>query len=536
LATAGAVERRRRLAEIVARYAGILGAVLVLSALLIASAAAQPEEASVFVARASIAYEEKRYDDALAALREALQLDPNNVDALYYTGLVNIALRRFNDATPALEKARGLEPHDQAILFQLGALYFGQAKYDQAQPLLEEAFGQNPRQESLGYYVGFMRYRKKDYQGALRAFRVGTSADPNIQQLTRFYSGLAFAVLGLEAQAASEINESLKLQPASPLTGPAERLLGVVTAAREKERRFHAEVRLGGYYDDNVPVSPAPNSRDPLVVALRQREQTSFGELASLRGDYSFFRQGGFDATATASFYATYNNDLPKFNILDALGGIGTTYRNVVNGVPYQGGLQYTYDYLTLGGHEFVQRHTVVPSAVVALNSWNLDALQLRYQSKQFAQDRGLPHDEKRSATNYLIGLTHVFRFADDKHLIKVGYQFDWDDTEGKDYAYRGNRVLAGAQYTLPWWRLRANYDFDVHLRNYEHVNAVLPVQAPNTVRRSDTEYTHVVGLTLPLPYNLALTANYQASRSHSNIAVFTYDRNVATLILSWTY
>jgi type IV pilus assembly protein PilF len=405
----------------------------------------QQGEASVYVTRGILAYDAKRYEDALTDLREALRLDPNNVEALYFTGLTNIALKRYDQAVEALEQAQKRDPRDQSTRFQLGALYFGLERYDRARPLLEEVFAANPRLDSLGYYVGFMRYRQRDYQGALRAFRAGTSTDPNIQQLTRFYSGLALGVLGLPEQATAELDEALKIQPASPLTGPAERLRGAVVAARESERRFRAELRFGFFYDDNVVVNPDQGT-DPLVGVLRQRKQSSTGELASVRFDYSFFRRAGFDATATFSFFTTYNNDLPDFNIVDYLGGLGTTYRGTIAGMPYQAGLQYTYDYLTLGGDEFVQRHTVVPSFVLLPNSWSLEAIQFRYQDKQFAHDTNILREEKRDGVNYMIGFTHVFRFSNDRHLLKIGYQWDFDDTEGpnrrgRDYSYHGNRV-----------------------------------------------------------------------------------------------
>ncbi len=260
---------RRRASYLLRKFelASVACAIL-LGACVTTPASAQQGEASVFVARGILAYEEQHYEDALASLREALQIDPNNIDALYYTGLANIGLKRFDQAVEALEQARKHEPRDESILFQLGALYFGLEQYDRAQPLLEEVFARNPRLDSLGYYVGFMRYRQKDYQGALRAFRAGASADPNIQQLTRFYSGLALGVLGLPEQAAAELDEALKLQPASPLTGPAERLRGAVVAARERERRFRADLRLGFFYDDNVRVNPEQGD-DPIVGSLR---------------------------------------------------------------------------------------------------------------------------------------------------------------------------------------------------------------------------------------------------------------------------
>jgi len=511
-----------------------------LSMLVATRAVAQQPEASVYVARGIVAYEAQRYEDALTNLREALRLDPSNVDALYYTGLADIGLKRYDEATDVLERALRLAPHDQSILYQLGVLYFGLERYDRAQPLLEEVFATNPQLDSLGYYVGFMRYRNKDYQGALRAFQAGTSSDPNIQQLTRFYSGLALGILGLPEQATAQIDQAIRTQPASPLTGPAERLRGALVAAREAERRFHMEVRLGFFYDDNVPVNP-DSGEDPAVAVLTHHGQRSPGEIGAVRLDYTFFRRAGWDATATASFFTTYNNELPSFNILDYLGGLGVSYHGVAGGMPYQAAMQYSYDYLTLGGDKYVQRHTVVPSLVVLPSSWTLEAFQLRFQDKGYGQESQTINPEKRSGQNYMVGLTHAFRFANDRHLIKVGYQWDFDDLDGpnsrgRDFSYYGNRVLAGGQYTLPWFGIRLTDDFDVHLREYLHNDAVYPTPAPGTTRRIDTEYTNVFAVVTPLPQNFAFTVSYQFSFDHSNLDVYQYHRNVVSAILSWTY
>ncbi|MFQ5944968.1 MAG: tetratricopeptide repeat protein, partial [Anaerolineae bacterium] len=421
----------------------VLVVAVLLVALLCKASSAQEAEADVFVARAVLAYEEKRYEEALAALKQALELDPNHVDALYYTGLVRTALGRLEEAAEALEKARALDPKDEAILFQLGVIYFSLRKYDQAQPLLEQVFAVKPTLDSLGYYVGFMRYRTKDYQGALRAFRAGASVDLNIQQLTRFYTGLALGILGLPERAAVEIEEALRLQPASPLTQPAERLRKAVAAAREEEQRLRAEVRLGGLYDDNVPVVP-DSSSDSLAQSIRAQDKESSGELAALRLDYTFFRRGSFEATATYSFFTIYENSLPSFNIMDHLGGLSATYRGLVATLPYQFALQYTYDFLTLDEEEFVQRHTVTPFFVLLENPNNLTALQARFQNKEFSDDANIAREEKRDANNWMVGATHIFRFQGDKHLLKIGYQWDFDDAEGSNFRYSGQRALAG--------------------------------------------------------------------------------------------
>src|SRR5262249_40482644 len=116
-------------------------------------------------------------------------------------------------------RPRAKSPKDPSIATQLGLVYSAHQQYARAEPLLEEAYRANPELDSLGYYVGFLRYRKKDYRGALAAFRDGRSSDPEIQQLTRFYTGLALGVLGLPGQAAAEVEQAIRLAPPAAAAG-----------------------------------------------------------------------------------------------------------------------------------------------------------------------------------------------------------------------------------------------------------------------------------------------------------------------------
>src|SRR2546422_3725717 len=223
-----------------------------------------------YVAQAILDFDEKKYQDAIRNLEEALKREPDHVEALYYMGVVHMALRRPEEAVKYLTRAQAKAPQDTSIAFQLGLAYFALQQYDRAEPLFERVYKPDPTIEGLGYYVGFIRYRKKDYRGALEAFRRGRTTDPQLQQLTRFYTGLSLAVLGLPGQASAEVEQALKLAPGSPLTGPAERLRGTIKTAPQAGPRPRAAVSLGLLYDDNVVVRPSPNSHEPLVPALRQ--------------------------------------------------------------------------------------------------------------------------------------------------------------------------------------------------------------------------------------------------------------------------
>jgi hypothetical protein len=512
-------------------------ALLLLTPPLIATALAQTTEADVFVGQALIDFDDRRYEDALANLGRALAIEPDHLEALYNMGVVQMALRRPAEAVRFLERARSQAPTDVAVLFQLGLVYFAQDQYDRARPLLEEVFRGQPELDGLGYYVGFLRYRERDYRGALRAFRAGRTRDAEIQQLTRVYTGLALAAVGLPAQAAAEVEEALRLAPGSPVTGPAERLRDAVVAAREREQRFSAELRMGVFFDDNVRVLPTPSS-DPGASAIRaqsRKTRDSLGEIFGARADYVWWRSEDWESSVGYSFFLSYYNDVPSFNITDHL-VTGTLVHAVALGaMPAQAGVQYAFDALFLDEKEFVQRHTLTTFGTVAESHQHLTQLLGRYQSKEFDEAPSTP-DESRDADHWMVGGQHFLRFADDRHFLKLGYQFDWEDADGRNYAYDGHRLLAGAQATLRWRQIRLRYDFELHLREYRHPHTLEPSGDPGHRRRDDKEFTHAVRLELPLPGNLTLAAEYLKIVNDSNLAVFDYSRQVTSLTLFWTY
>jgi tetratricopeptide (TPR) repeat protein len=516
----------------------------------VTQAVAQQSEADVFVAQAILAYDARKYDEALALLNEALKQDPKNVEALYYSGLVLMAQQKTEQAAETLEKARALAPRDLSVLFLLGVAYFSLERYDRAEAPLTTVFNERPQTEGIGYYMGLIRYRKKDYQGALRAFQAETSQNPAIQQLVKFYSGLTLAILGLPDQAVAEVDAALRVQTASGLTGPVERLRDSLASVRDADRRLHAEVRLGFLYDSNVSVVPL-QSNDPTAEALRHRKHATTGELASLRLDYTWLRSGPWESQVGYSFFQTYNNRLPDFNVQNHLLNGSLTYNDAIVGMPYQLGGQYTWDYISLGGNSFLQRQSGTLFATLVENQSNLTTLVGRFQYKDFYGNPAQDPDEDRDGRNFMFGITHVFRFAQDRHFIRLGYQYDYENTDGRNYAYVGDRFLAGGQYTLPWESTRLRYDFDLHLRNYHYANTLLPVVNPGTRERYDVEQNHLVrveqvlaknlgpsaiGCADTAPCPLTLSAEYQRTSVSSNLPVFAYGRNVWSLSLSWQY
>ena len=513
--------------------------------------AAQQAEAEVLVARAVLAYDDERYEEALELLQRALQLDPRHARGLYYAGLVHLALKQPREAVDSLDKARGLRPTDVNVRFQLGVAYFTLGDYARAGPLLEQVFQEQPDLENLGYYVGFMRYRQKAYSEAVEAFEAVKTSDPNVRQLSQFYRGLAHGVLGLPEQAIAELEEAQRTQAAEPLTQAAIRIRERLAAGRPvvEARRLRAQVSFGGFYDDNVAINPDP-SNDATAEGLRRRGTTATGLLGSVVLDYSFLRMGPVEATASYSFFQTLNfNALDRFNIQDHLGGLAGFYRGTTREMPYQLGVQYTYDYLFLDEAGFLSRHTptftgtLVPPTVtlpVVGPVGNLTTALVRYQVKEFFREAGDDDvrfgAERRDGFNTMFGFVHAFRFAQDRYLLRVGYQYDNEATDGAAFSYSGNRLTTGGTATLPWGDITLRYDYDVHWRAYKNPQSLFLNNEGVLAQRYDIQQTHLVQIAKPLPADLRLTLQYQGIRNGSQIPVYDYSKNVFSVIVSWIY
>jgi len=525
---------------------------------------AQRADANVLAANAAIAYDDKHYDEALTLLNKALVLDPQHERSLFYQGLVFLAQKKPKKAIAPLETVHQLRPDDFDIQHHLGVAYFAAGDYDKAHPFMEAMYEHNPDTENMGYYVGFLRYRDKQYGKAVEAFDRNQTPSADIQQLNGFYRGLALGVLGLPNEALSELEQVQRTQTISPLTQASIRIREALSSGQlfSGQKRFRFQISVGGFYDDNVKINPdragtipilnPPNDPNPIIANLRSRNTTAPGFLTTARADYSFFRQGPFEATATYSFFQTLHGEgMDEFNIQDHLVGLSGFYRGVVANLPFQLGVQYAYDYLFLDMDGFLSRHTPTTSATVILPTFtlpgigtvgNLTTALYRYQVQTFFREIGNRDvrfaGEVRDGYNNTLGLIHAFRFASDKLLVRIGYQYDNESTDGAAFSYRGDRLLTGAQLQLPWGKMSLRYDYDVHWRDYKNKQTTVffTDRDGRLSKRDDRQQTHLVQLTKPLPNNFSLTAQYQGIRSKSDIPLYDYTKNSWTMILTWTY
>ena len=239
-----------------------------------------------------------------------------------------------------------------------------------------------------------------------------------------------------------------------------------------------------------------------------------------------------------ASLLQTLNNDVSGFNTTNATGWAALAYKTRLGSIPTVAGLSLAYDYFALSGSSYLNQYTATPFTTMIWDAVNLTQFQVRFQAQDFINQQLVTPEDNRDGWDYMGGLIHFFQFEGGQHYIKLGYQIDWDKTKGDNWTYLGNRFLAGFQYTLPsWgWGIRIRDDFDADLRNYTNPNNYLPVGCAPCIHRYDQEFNNLVSISKDLPYNITLSIEYLYDRNISNIALYTYTRNVISFNASWRY
>lgn len=103
--------------------------------------------------RANALFQQKRFPESLAALEEALRLDPNLVPALTLKAKLAMAMDRLDVAKECLLRATSIEPDSAYPQFLLGFYYYLENDFEKALPPLAKARRLNPADPRAPFYL-----------------------------------------------------------------------------------------------------------------------------------------------------------------------------------------------------------------------------------------------------------------------------------------------------------------------------------------------------------------------------------------------
>jgi tetratricopeptide (TPR) repeat protein len=167
-------------------------------------------------------HREGRYADAVAALRDALRLDPTLTEAQYQLGLSLLELGQPGDARAAMEKTLAMRPEYPEALFALAALELDAGDFAAAEPHVFKVNALAPEEPNARHLLaswhllkGLAAARTGDEAGAAQHYRAGLAAEPDFALLLR-ESGKIAEQGGHWPEAVEAFEHYVRVTPADP--------------------------------------------------------------------------------------------------------------------------------------------------------------------------------------------------------------------------------------------------------------------------------------------------------------------------------
>jgi tetratricopeptide (TPR) repeat protein len=137
--------------------------------------------------RGVAAYKEDRDEEAIAALKQVVEIDPDFAEAHYRLGLAYNATRQreeadkaFEGGVKAYEKITKREPKNSDAYYFLGLCYEQLGKYDEAVRALKEAVKNSPTESDDKYYeLASAHFKIAQYDEAVRALNKTLEINPD---------------------------------------------------------------------------------------------------------------------------------------------------------------------------------------------------------------------------------------------------------------------------------------------------------------------------------------------------------------------
>jgi tetratricopeptide (TPR) repeat protein len=163
-------------------------------------------------------------DEAIVALREELDKNPDNARAHELIGLAYLKQNRLNEAEKETQRAAELSKDSVTTQIALARVAIARQNWDTASNALSRASEIDSSHSEIALYKGSLFLAKKDYKNAVETLTPYVAANPD-EPYGHYYLGLAQYGMKKPDRMVEQFQRFLELAPKAPEAARVESLL-----------------------------------------------------------------------------------------------------------------------------------------------------------------------------------------------------------------------------------------------------------------------------------------------------------------------
>lgn len=173
--------------------------------------AQNPDDPSLYAARAGLFYEKEGYDEAIRDLQKALSYDSTNVEYLHALADSYLDYYQSRQALEIMEKAAALYPQRIPTLLKLSEFQLILKRYDESMRTVDQILRNDPQNADAYLMFGLNFKEKQDTVRAINSFQKAVELNPDLIDawinLGQLHAGLGNKI------AAQYFNTALTIDP-----------------------------------------------------------------------------------------------------------------------------------------------------------------------------------------------------------------------------------------------------------------------------------------------------------------------------------
>ncbi|MBI5750513.1 MAG: DUF2860 family protein, partial [Nitrospinae bacterium] len=261
-------------------------------------------------------------------------------------------------------------------------------------------------------------------------------------------------------------------------------------------------------------------------------ESDSLG-IAILRGEYVPKLIEPYSIKAQYSFFGNIHNRLKNYDVQSHSITLAPNYNLKRGSITLLAGWNYTL----VDNNKYLETLTLSPLYNFIINKTQFIQTSLRYQNKHYLK-APVNSNEDRDGINYNGGVSWFYLLSGNKGFLNLRYEYDREDTVGMNWKYTGNKAGLSLLYPLsvPLFFKEGSGELNLNIGGEVYTQGFDNTHTSFKKKRDDRTYNLSMMLTYRVYEDMDIKMQYVYIQDDSNISVYTYNKNMATLGIEYKF